>query len=413
MDRQNFSMQDMKSVFEKLKSFSARPDEKGITRLAYSKEDQSAHSYMVEIMKEAGFSVRQDAVGNVFCRLPGKCSDLPAVGTGSHLDTVPNGGAYDGALGVLAGFYALMQFKPQQLTHDLELIIFRAEESSRFGFSCIGSKVLLGEVDKEKWVLNCDDEGDNFFDVIDKAGYQSNKIEECELPDNYFSAFVELHIEQGKRLELEKKTVGIVNGIAAPTRYNIEVNGHADHSGATPMYQRHDALVASAAIIDDLNRAACKEAHWGTVGTIGKLNVYPNSMNVIPGEVKFLVDIRGIETDSINRVAESLHRSIIKSQQDNNVEIKIREISSEQPVKLNQDICQVIEQICLDKKINHLKMISGAGHDSMNMAKKFPTAMIFTPSKDGISHHPDEFTDFNDIIIAADLLKETLYSLAK
>ncbi|MGJ3354950.1 Zn-dependent hydrolase [Providencia sp. Je.9.19] len=413
MNKQNFSIQDMENLFEKLKTFCASPKNKGITRLAYTEEDQSAHNYMMEIMREAGFSVRQDAIGNVFCRLSGKRRDLPAVGTGSHLDTVPDGGAYDGALGVFAGFYALTQFEPEQLTRDLELIIFRAEESSRFGFSCIGSKVLLGAVDRNKWALNQDDTGSNFFEVLDNNGYKSNEIEACELSDDYFSAFVELHIEQGKRLEFEEKTIGIVNGIAAPTRYSVQVKGHADHSGATPMYQRHDALVASAAIIDDLNRAACKESVWGTVGTIGKLNVYPNSMNVIPGEVKFLVDVRGIESESIKRVTNSLKDSISKSEQDNNVTIDIREISSELPVKLNNDICHIIEKHCIEKDIKYMTMLSGAGHDTMNLAKKFPTAMIFTPSKDGISHHPDEFTDFNDIIIAANLLKDTLYTLAK
>lgn len=413
MAMKNFSTQDMENLFEKLKTFCATNQGKGVTRLAYTEVDQSAHRYMLELMIEMGFSVREDAVGNIFCRLPGKQRELPAVGTGSHLDTVPDGGAYDGALGVFAGLYALMQFEPEQLTHDLELVIFRAEESSRFGFSCIGSKVLLGAVDRPKWALNCDDSGKNYFEVLDSNGYQSQEIESCELTNDYFSAFVELHIEQGKRLELEGKTIGIVNGIAAPTRYSVHVKGHADHSGATPMYQRHDALVASAAIIDNLNRAACKESVWGTVGTIGKLNVYPNSMNVIPGDVKFLVDVRGIEPDSISRVTDSLKNAINKSAYDNSVSIDIREISSEQPVKLDNQICQIIEKHCIDDGIKYMTMLSGAGHDSMNLAKKFPTAMIFVPSKDGISHHPDEFTHFSDIIVAANLLKETLYTLAK
>ncbi|CAB5573542.1 Zn-dependent hydrolase [Providencia hangzhouensis] len=413
MTRELFSTNEMKLLFEKLASFTVYPENKGVTRLAYTPTDQLAHQYMIETMQKAGFTVRQDAIGNIFCRLPGKNPDLPAVGTGSHLDTVPNGGAYDGTLGVVAGFYALMQFEPQQLSRSLELVIFRAEESSRFGFSCIGSKVLLGKVDREKWALNRDDDGRSFFDVLDSLGYPSHEIEQCQLADNHYSAFIEMHIEQGRRLELEGKSVGIVNGIAAPTRFQVQVTGHADHSGATPMYQRHDALVASAAIISDVNRAACCESVWGTVGTIGKLNVYPNSMNVIPGEVNFLVDIRGIEPESIARVATHLKNSIKKSEQDNDVSIQIREISAEAPVKLNNEICQCIEQHCLEQNIGYMTMLSGAGHDSMNLAQKFPTAMIFTPSKNGISHHPDEFTDFDDIIIAANLLKDTLYSLAK
>ncbi|SQI30625.1 Uncharacterized hydrolase HI_0588 [Providencia alcalifaciens] len=273
--------------------------------------------------------------------------------------------------------------------------------------------MLLGKVDREKWSLNRDDDGRNFFDVLDSLGYPSQDIEQCQLTDDTYSAFIEMHIEQGRRLELAGKPVGIVNGIAAPTRFQVQVTGHADHSGATPMYQRHDALVASAAIISDLNRAACREAVWGTVGTIGKLNVYPNSMNVIPGEVNFLVDIRGIESESIARVANHLKNSIKKSEQDNDVSIQLREISAEAPVKLDSNICHLIEQLCIEHNIDYMTMLSGAGHDSMNLAQRFPTAMIFTPSKEGISHHPDEFTDFDNIIVAANLLKDTLYALAK
>lgn len=413
MTRELFSINEMKLLFEKLASFTSYPENKGVTRIAYTPADQSAHQYMMDIMQKAGFVVRQDAVGNIFCRLLGKNPDLPAVGTGSHLDTVPNGGAYDGTLGVVAGFYALMQFEPQQLSRSLELVIFRAEESSRFGFSCIGSKVLLGKVDREKWALNRDDDSRNFFDVLDDLGYPSQDIERCQLADDAYSAFIEMHIEQGRRLELAEKNVGIVNGIAAPTRFEVKVIGQADHSGATPMYQRHDALVASAAIISDVNRAACRESVWGTVGTIGKLNVYPNSMNAIPGEVNFLVDIRGIDPESITRVAYHLKNAIKKSELDNDVNIQIREISAEAPVKLDNDICHLIEELCIEQNIDYMTMLSGAGHDSMNLAHKFSTAMIFTPSKNGISHHPDEYTEFSDIVIAADLLKQTLYSLAK
>ncbi len=411
MLQHNYRFQEMQDLFEKLQTYN-KDKNSGITRLAYGEEDESAHRFLIEMMEDSGLTVRQDAVGNVFARLAGKEPHLPAVGTGSHIDTVPQGGAYDGALGVIAGFYALMQFRPKQLKRDLELVIFRAEESSRFGFSCAGSKVLSGSADIKKWQQNLDDSGLNILQAIDEAGYSSEDIPESELPEDYFSAFVELHIEQGRCLENEKKQIGIVNGIAAPTRFAVEVLGHADHSGATPMGQRQDALVASAMIISDIHHAACKESAWGTVGTVGKIEAYPNSMNVIPGKVNFFVDIRGIDSESIERVVAGLKSAIEKAEKDNQVNIKIREIAAEQPVKLNDNICQIISNQCEKLNINYKVMLSGAGHDSMYMAKKYPTAMIFIPSKEGISHHPDEYSHFNDIKVATHLLKETLEELA-
>lgn len=412
MVQQNYTFKDMNCLFETLKAFNKPDEQYGITRLAYSVEDEVTHQYMIELMISRGLSVREDAMGNVFARLPGKNSQLPAVGTGSHLDTVPQGGAYDGALGVITGFYALMQFRPGELLRDLELVIFRAEESSRFGFSCAGSKAIIGGASTELWTENFDDHGKNIIQVIDEIGYSGEKIATCLLPDNYFSAFVELHIEQGKRLETAGLSIGVVNGIAAPTRFAVVVKGHADHSGATPMHQRQDALVASAMLINDINHAACRESSWGTVGTVGKLDVHPNAMNVIPGEVTFYVDIRGIDCPSILRVARLLEEATHKAEIDNNVEITLRKISSEEPVKLDADICDIIIQKCIKNNIDYMTMLSGAGHDTMNMAKKYPSAMIFTPSRAGVSHHPDEYTDFSDIEIAANLLTDTLKELA-
>lgn len=412
MLQQNYTLQDMKYLFETVKAFN-RPDEKhGVTRIAYSVEDEVTHQYMIDMMASHGLSVRKDAMGNIFARLSGKNSQLPAVGTGSHLDTVPQGGAYDGVIGVITGVYALMQFNPGELLRDLELVIFRAEESSRFGFSCAGSKAMVGSVSSDTWVENLDDSGKNFIQVVEQMGYSGKEIDTCLLPDNYFSAFVEVHIEQGKRLEMDGLAIGVVNGIAAPTRYAVNVKGHADHSGATPMNLRQDALVASAMLINDINHAACRESCWGTVGTVGKLNVYPNAMNVIPGEVIFYVDIRGVDSLSISRVAQLLEESVHKAEVDNNVEISLRKISSEEPVKLDESIGTVIAQQCKKNNIRYITMLSGAGHDTMNIAKKYPSAMIFTPSKGGISHHPDEYTDFSDIEVAAKLLTDTLKELA-
>lgn len=412
MNQQNYSLQEMKDLFEILKSFNKPDEQYGITRLAYSAEDEVAHQYISEMMISRGLVVREDAMGNIFARLPGKNRQLPAVGTGSHLDSVPHGGAYDGSLGVIAGFYALMQYKPGELLRDLELVVFRAEESSRFGFSCAGSKVLVGSTCTDLWKSNVDNQGKNIIQAMAENGYSVENMSSCHLPDDYFSAFVELHIEQGRCLEAAGLPIGVVNGIAAPTRFAVTVKGHADHSGATPMHQRQDALVASAMLVNDINHAACRESCWGTVGTVGKLDVSPNAMNVIPGEVNFYVDIRGIDIPSILRVVSLLEEAVRKAEIENNVQITLRKISSENPVKLDEGICEVITKECEKNNVRYMTMLSGAGHDTMNMARKYPSAMIFTPSREGISHHPDEYTDFSDIEIAANLLTGTLRELA-
>ncbi len=408
------SIQELRELFGHLASFSTSPSEKGTTRLAYSDTDEQAHSYLMDKMQSLGLNVRQDSAGNIFARLSGFAPELPAVGTGSHIDTVPLGGNFDGVVGVLSSIYALSQFMPKQLKRDVEVIVFRAEESSRFGFSCVGSKILAGKIDIENWEKNQDDSGVNIFQAIDQAGYDSINVKNngCVLPDNYFSSFIEVHIEQGKCLEFAGKKIGVVTGIAAPLRFCITIKGHADHSGATPMSQRQDALVAAAGIITDINYAACKESCYGTVGTVGKLDVIPNSINVIPGEVTFYVDIRGIEIESMHRVENSMNASVQKNATNTGTQIHVRCISRETPVKLDSKLCQEIEQLCVNNQISFMPMLSGAGHDTMNMASKFPSAMIFIPSHHGVSHHVDEFTEFDDILLGAQLLTKTLLVLA-
>lgn len=400
------------SIFEDLKRFTDNKNDAGVTRLAYSEQDRLAHQFAISQAKALGLEVRQDAIGNVFARLPGSSPELPAIGSGSHLDTVPNGGAYDGAVGVLAALYALSQFKPGQLKRSLELVIFRAEESSRFGFACMGSKVMTGMADLIKWNKNTDTTGKTFFQALAECGYCNDDILSCILPVNYFDAFVELHIEQGKVLESNGKRIGVVSGIAAPSRYRIDISGHADHSGATPMCQRHDALVASAFIIEDIYTAASIESSYGTVGTVGKLDVYPNSMNVIPGNVRFYVDIRGVDEDSIRRLIKKLLASIEKTKVDHDVSIEVLELSNDKPVLLDKTVAALIEDECKRRDLPWMKMISGAGHDAMYLAQRFPTCMIFIPSKDGVSHHPDEYSEFEDILLGANLLAGCLERLA-
>ncbi|AWH87176.1 Zn-dependent hydrolase [Limnobaculum parvum] len=409
---QALTKQSALDLFEQITTFSVNDSTPGITRLAYSKEDEQAHKLMMDKIQQMGLQVRQDSMGNIFARLPGKNPELPAIGTGSHIDSVPQGGAYDGVIGVIAGLYAISQFKPQQLKRSLELVIFRAEESSRFGFACMASKVMSGQADVDKWAKNTDSEGNNIFQVLDNCGYQSQKLDECRLPANYFDAFIETHIEQGKVLEHQHKRIGVVNGIAAPCRYRVEVHGHADHSGATPMSQRHDALVASAAIITDINAAACYESTYGTVGTVGRLDVTPNAINVIPGDVTFYVDIRGVDKASVNRVVAKFLSSIEHAKAAQDVVIHVSELANDMPVLMKDEIVQRLERICQEHSVPYVTMMSGAGHDTMYMAKDFPAGMLFIPSKEGVSHHPDEYSEFEDVILAAEILRQAMGELA-
>lgn len=411
---QAFTADNLYSLFEELKAFSKETPQGGITRLAYTDLDEQAHQFLMDKLTARGLIIRQDKIGNVYATLPGSDSSLGAIATGSHVDTVPSGGAFDGAAGVLAGIYALLQFAPKQLKRDLTLIIFRAEESSRFGFSCIGSKVITDKVNRDKWSNNRDSQGLNFFEAIEKVGYDGSDagIAASIITQETISSFIEVHIEQGKCLEAIGKRIGVVTGIAAPTRFKVEVAGHADHSGATPMNQRHDALVAASDVIKDIHLAACHESCHGTVGTVGKLDVYPNSMNVIPGSVTFYVDIRGVEVDSIARVVERFKASVTKAAFDNQVAMTVHEISQETPVKLDETLCQTLEQVCQEKGVDYMTMLSGAGHDSMNMASICPTAMLFIPSKEGVSHHPDEHSEFDDLVLASELLADAMKRLA-
>lgn len=407
-----FSVADAIALLAELRGFSSTQGPQGVTRLAFSAEDEAAHRFLADRMASQGLTVRRDGIGTLFARLPGYDPSLPAIGTGSHLDSVPQGGAYDGTLGVIGGLFALLQHRPGELKRDLELVVFRAEESSRFGYSCIGSKILTGHGDRDAWTHSTDDGGMTIFQALDACGYDASALASCELDPARYAAFVELHIEQGRQLETQRKQIGVVEGIAAPTRFRVTVTGLADHSGATPMYQRHDALVASAMIIEDLHHAACKEMMYGTVGTVGKLDVSPNAMNVIPGLVRFYVDIRGIDTDSIHRVATRLTDSVRKVGNEHDVQIALEPMTAESPVLLDRRLCDLIEQSAAHQGVSSMRMASGAGHDAMYMADRFPTAMIFAPSRAGISHHPDEFTAPEAIAQAIAVLTETLARLA-
>ena len=381
----------------------------GVTRLAYSPLDKEAQNWLLEQVKDLDLNVREDAVGNVFLRREGLEVDLPPVACGSHLDTVIHGGAYDGMCGVVGALEALYMLRDTQLKRSIEVLIFRAEEYSRFGFATMGSKLLTGAATVDK-LNKGGKKGDiSFEEALRQWGCAPERASEAIIAPGSYASFSELHIEQGKVLEEKGINIGIVRNIAAPTRFKIHIQGMADHSGATPMGMRRDALVAAAKLILAVNEAAEDEKEHGTVGTVGVVEVEPGSINVVPGAVTLWVDVRGVEMASIKRTLEDIQAEAENVAVTDRVGVRIEMLTSDSPVPLDENLAVQTEGICKELSYSFLHMNSGAGHDAMHMAKIAPTTMVFIPCKGGISHNPAEYASLEDIcrgiIVLGNILK--------
>lgn len=387
---------------------------RGITRLAFTEPDLKGQEYIMNLMVEAGLTVRKDQMGNLIGRLEGQDKTLPAVLTGSHLDTVPEGGKFDGVVGVVGGLAAIHYLQDMgPLRHAVELIVFVAEESSRFGFATMGSKVMTGSGDITAWSKVKDQNGITFAEALSEQNLDIKQIRLAKRNSEDIKAFVELHIEQGSVLEKKGNVIGVVQTIAAPTRLKITVEGMAAHSGSTPMEERHDALVSASMIVLAINEIALDHSSQGTVATVGDLKVHPGSINVIPGMVEMLVDLRGIKQDSIIECLQEIKDAISTITEEQDTIVAMEMMSAEKPVDMSPEISKLIEQSCVDVGTTYQLIHSRAGHDAVNMSKITPTGMIFIPSKNGISHNPDEYTEYDDIMVGIDVLAETLYKLAK
>lgn len=388
--------------------------QRGITRLAFTEADILVQEYIMNLMEQAGLSVSRDPIGNIIGRLPGLDQSLPPVLTGSHLDTVPEGGKFDGVVGVVGGLAAIRRLQDiGPLNHTVELIVFVCEEASRFGFATMGSKAMAGLADNYAWSKAKDKNGNSFTKIISQHNLDIKQLDDVSRSGEEIKAFIELHIEQGRILEKAGNTIGIVKTIAAPTRLKITVEGMANHSGSTPMEDRHDALVSAAMIILAIQNIALSQSSQGTVATVGALTVYPGSINVIPGVVEMLVDLRGVNQESIIECLQEIKDEISNITEKQDTIVAIEMISSEKPVEMDPEIGKIIAQSCLDNGASCQVINSGSGHDAMNMSKIAPTGMIFIPSKNGISHNPDEYTEYDHIMAGIDVLTETLYQLAK
>ena len=382
--------------------------ERGYTRLAFSDADMEVRSYLIGEMERAGLTVREDTFGNVFARTRGN-NALPAVLIGSHSDSVPQGGNYDGIVGIVGAIAVAEQIAKEKLERPVEVVLFMAEESSRFGVANLGSKAIVGALAEDAATAYIDSDGFALGDVMAKRGFVAGNAPYKKR----VRAFLELHIEQGRVLEEAKCSLGIVTGIAAPHRYRLTIGGRADHSGATPMRLRRDALTGASEMILRIEELAQANARKGVIATVGQLDVYPNAMNVVPGKVTMSIDLRGTDEDNINSLCIAILENVDAISQKRGLGAQLETLTEEEPVLLDEGLVALGEYCANEMGVEAMRVISGAGHDALYMARLAPTGMIFVPSKHGISHNPAEQTDMADIVRGTNLLYHMVKRLAE
>ena len=388
--------------------------ERGFNRLVFSDADWAACDHFAGLMRQAGLVVRTDAWGNLIGRLDGTDPGAPAVATGSHLDTVPEGGNYDGGVGSVAGLGALMRLKARgRFRHPLELIVFRGEESSRFGIHTMGSKAMSGMATVDAWQRLKDQTGAPLAQVLAARGLDLARLPEAARRTGELKAFVEVHIEQCFVLEQAGIPIGVVEAIAAPIRLKLTVEGVASHSGATPMGKRRDALVTASHLVLAVEAEAKKRADRRIVGTVGILKIAPGALNVVPGRAELWVDVRGIDEASLSETAEAIVEAARRIAASEGTRVQVETVSADTPVPMDPAVIGTIEGACRRLGYAFQRMPSGAGHDAMNMARIASAGMIFIPCRGGISHNPDEYASPEDIVRGMDVLTETLAVLAE
>jgi len=388
--------------------------DRGYNRLAYSDADWEAKKLIMATMEEMGMAVRMDPVGNIVGRLEGNDPGALVVAAGSHVDTVPGGGNFDGSVGVIGALCAVRRLQakgPRQC--PLEVWVFAGHESSRFGFAHLGSRSICGIADPDKWATMKDTTGRTVPEVLASRGLRFDRIADAKRNPAELKAFLELHIEQGPVLEKGKIAIGVVTDIAAPIRLSIQIHGNPAHSGTTPMDGRQDALVAASHIVLAVRRYAAASAAEGIVGTVGMMKVMPGAMNVVPGFVEMWVDVRGITFDSVTRVIEQIKASAARHAAEEGAAVDIDVISSAKPVHLDDGLMALIEKACDRSRISRTRMVGGGGHDSQNIARIAPTGVIHIPCRNGVSHTPEEHAKTDDIMAGIDVLTDVLAQLAK
>lgn len=397
----------MEERIKALSQFGANP-EGGVSRVAYSDADIKGRKYVMELMRNAGLEVSIDFAGNIVGKRAGKKNNLPSIAFGSHIDSVPGGGNYDGDVGSIGAIECIELLKENKITtdHPLELFIFQNEEGG-----LVGSEAVSGILTEDELDLVSSSGKTLRQGMIDIGGDPARFREAARKPGD-FKAFLELHIEQGGFLHREGINIGVVEGIVGIKQWMVIFQGKANHAGTTPMDQRQDAMLAAAKFVVETNRIA-RSIPGRHVATNGKIKAEPGAPNVIPGKVEMTLEIRDLDFDKVLSIYDQIKTAATAIEKETGVSITYQPLNEDIPAVTDKRIQEIIAQSAKDLGLTYKFMPSGAGHDTQDMARIAPTGMIFVPSKDGISHSPKEFTTAEDMANGASVLLQAILKLDK
>jgi N-carbamoyl-L-amino-acid hydrolase len=375
----------------------------GVSRVAYSDADVAGRAYVLKLVDAAGLKPRIDAAGNIFARRDGADNTLPPVLFGSHIDSVPDGGNFDGDLGSLAAIEIIQALNENHVTtrRPLEIVIWQNEEGYAFNNGLAGSRAAAGHLDRGE--LDAVWNGVKKSDAIRKLGGDPARIAAAVRPKGSFACYLELHIEQGGNLEKAEIPVGVVEGIVAIDRYDVEISGFANHAGTTPMPERRDALVAASHLVLAVNEIVRRDP-GRQVGTVGQLNVSPNVPNIVPGSVKLIIELRDLSSKKIAGLADQIRTRAREIAAQTGTTIEMRPAAHHDAALATPEVQKSIEAAASKLGLKTMRLPSGAGHDAQMMALLAPMGMIFVPSVGGISHSPKELTRWEDCANGAHVL---------
>lgn len=385
--------------------------EGGISRISFTPAERQAHELVGDWLRELGLAVRVDGIGNTIAELPGVEAG-PGIGVGSHLDSVPHGGRFDGVVGV-AGAVELARLlrEDRPLRRPVRIVVFAGEEGARFGEPCIGSKAVAGQLVGRDLGKIRDAAGISVADALRALGMDPGGLGACRWDPTAWAAFLELHIEQARTLELTGATIGLVDTVSGSTRLRLELVGRADHSGGTPMDVRADALAAAAEAVLAAEALSKEPRNRGARLTVGRLDVHPNSITTIPGRVRMTIDVRDVDSDRQRRLAVEIVRRIRGLTERRGVRVDPELIADTSPAVLPMWIRGITGGVCEDLGFRYRVMTSGAGHDAQVVNSIVPAGMVFVPSREGLSHVPEEWTSASDIARGVEVLRGAVQRL--
>ncbi|MGI6766557.1 MAG: M20 family metallo-hydrolase [Lentihominibacter sp.] len=397
---------------EKCASFNDTPGN-GISRFSYGTADTEVKQWLMDICRSMNMNISVDAIGNIRARYQGKESGLAPVMIGSHIDSVRNGGKYDGVVGVIGALEVISVMDENEYVPErpIEFVVFAEEEGSNCGTTMVGSKVMTGKLDYDDLKLLKDAEGKSCVDIARSAGLPVGRLESAIISTEDVDSMVELHIEQGIVMEREGKHIGVVQAIAGMVTYRAIVTGQSNHAGGTPMNMRNDPMVAAACLIKEIETVAGSRVNDTTVATVGKISAEPGMSNVIAGHVEFTIDIRDIVRSGIETAEHLIREAAVTISKEHGVEVVLDKIGSNAPISLTSRVVSAITKAASGCTDLWMPINSGAVHDAAMMAGITDVGMIFIPSAAGKSHCPEEYTDPEDIALGTQVLLHTVMNL--